>query len=189
MEVSLAPLGATSAMTLVVVRDVTSDRAREQQQEAAIRASRDTCLRLDLLLTFAPAFIIEVSRQGTIEFINQTLPQYTREGTIGSSWLQYFAPSRHAFMAEVLEEVYTSGATRSYEVSTPAPMDRSSGSSLASPRCAWPGKSSGRCSCRRTSPRESAWRGRSSQGARWRCSARSASGIAHEINTPVQFVR
>lgn len=188
MEVSLAPLGATSAMTLVVVRDVTSDRAREQQQEAAIRASRDTCLRLDLLLTFAPAFIIAVSRQGTIEFINQTLPQYTREGTIGSSWLQYFAPSRHAFMAEVLEEVYTSGATRSYEVSTPAP-DGSVvwfESRIAPMRMA--GQIVGAVLVSQDITERKRVEGEVIAGRPMALLGTLASGIAHEINTPVQFV-
>ncbi len=47
------------------------------------RAARQ---RLEALLEFAPAFIIGVSKQGTIDFINRTLPQHDKKDVIGSSW-------------------------------------------------------------------------------------------------------
>ena len=122
LELSLGRFGtAASPMAIVIIRDLTEQRHAEERLAAVAVEALETRDRLETLLEFAPAFILAVSRQGSIEFINRTLPQYTKKDTIGSSWLQYFAPDRHLFMEATLRTVYEKGSTEVYELSTPGP--------------------------------------------------------------------
>jgi PAS domain S-box-containing protein len=118
IEASLGGLTAARDSVTIVVRDVSGEDRAPARRSGAAAAARDARDRLEALLAFAPAFILCVNKEGIIEFINKTLPQYTRAETIGSSWLKYFPLERHALMSETLKDVFDSGSIRSYEVST-----------------------------------------------------------------------
>ncbi|MGH7127007.1 MAG: PAS domain-containing sensor histidine kinase [Planctomycetaceae bacterium] len=68
------------------------------------------------LVESAPDFILTLTPDGTIEFINRTLPQHTREGTIGTSIYQYLAEPYHETTREMLRTVLETGEPVAYEV-------------------------------------------------------------------------
>jgi PAS domain S-box-containing protein len=187
-EVALAPMSGSARTATVVVRDVAELRRREASDSAAVREAEATRTRLQALLTFAPAFILVVNREGTIDFINRTLPQYTLEDTIGSSWLRYFEPSRHAFMTETLKNVYETGANTSYEVRTPGPDGRLIyfEAHIAPMRVG--GEVVGAVLVSQDVTERHVAQAEVLAGRHMALLGTLASGVAHEINTPIQFV-
>jgi PAS domain S-box-containing protein len=179
IEVSLRAFGVPAGrMVVVAVRDLTEQRRSEEASK-----------RLEALLEFAPAFVIGVDRAGRIDFINKTRPEYTKEDTIGTSWLQYFPPDQHATMTAVLAAVFEKGTTEIYEVSlagtpTTAPVwfeshiapVRIGGQIVAAVMVSQDVSERKRTQAELLAGRHMALLGT------------LASGIAHEINTPIQFL-
>jgi PAS domain S-box-containing protein len=186
---SLGGFGSAAApMAVVVIRDLTDQRHAEQRLAAVALEAHDTLARLDTLLEFAPAFILAVSRQGTIEFINRTLRQYTKKDTIGSSWLQYFAPDRHLVMETALQTVFEKGSTEFYELSTPGP----DGVPVWFESHIGPMTIAGQIVGAVLVSQDVTERKRAQlellAGRHMALLGTLAAGVAHEINTPVQFV-
>jgi PAS domain S-box-containing protein len=189
MELSLGRFGSpASPMIAVVFRDLTDQRRAQERQSAVAVEAEKARERLDTLLEFAPAFILAVTREGTIEFINRTLPQYTKKDTIGSSWLQYFQPDRHAFMEATLRTVYEKGSTEVYELSTPGP----DGVPIWFESHMGPMRIDGQIVGAVLISQDVTERKRAQiellAGRHMALLGTLAAGVAHEINTPVQFV-
>jgi len=187
-EVALARLAGAARMATVMVRDVAEQRRREASESDTICEAEAARASLETLLTFAPAFILSVTRDGIIQFINRTLPQYTLEDTIGSSWLRYFEPSRHAFMTKTLMAVYETGVTSSYEVRTPGP----DGALVYFDARIAPVRLGGEIVSAVLVSQDVTDRQRAQAevlaGRPMALLGTLASGVAHEINTPIQFV-
>ena len=173
---------------VVMARDTTEQRRSEVAREQAIREARAARERLELLLEFAPAFIIAISERGTIDFINRTLPQHAKKDVIGSSWLSYFTEDRKAAMAAELEKMYRTEATRTFETVTAGP----DGTDLWFESQIAPIRAGGNIvgavlvsqeitDRKRTHAELLASRQMAMLGS-------LAAGVAHEINTPIQFV-
>jgi PAS domain S-box-containing protein len=189
LGLSLGGFGTAAApMAVVVIRDLTEQRHAEQRLAAVAVEAQVTLGRLDTLLEFAPAFIIAVDRHGTIEFLNRTLPQYTKKDTVGSSWLQYFAPDRHLLMETALRTVFDKGSTEFYEVSTPGP----DGVPVWFESHIGPMRIGGQIVGAVLVSQDVTERKRAQlellAGRHMALLGTLASGVAHEINTPVQFV-
>jgi PAS domain S-box-containing protein len=189
IELALGQFHATGGpLAVVVVRDVTEQKSSEKRQSLAVVEAQVALERLDSLLEFAPAFILVVNRQGNIEFINRTLPQYTRKGTIGTSWLQYFQPDRHQFMETTLRTVYETGSTEVYELNTPGPdgVPVWFESHIAPMRI--DGQIVGAVLVSQNVTERKRTHVELLAGRHMALLGTLAAGIAHEINTPVQFV-
>jgi PAS domain S-box-containing protein len=149
------------------------------------RAARE---RLEALLEFAPAFIIGVSPQGTIDFINRTLPQHDKKDVIGASWLQYFPPDRQALMTEALKSACDTGVAQNFETTTPGPDGRDLWfeSQIAPIRVG--GQIVGAVLVAQEIT-ERKWAQTELLAARHMALLGTlAAGVAHEINTPLQFI-
>ena len=81
-----------------------------------ISASWESPSRLESLLEYAPAIIIAVDPQGDIQYINRVLPQYSKQAVLGSHWSDYLPPSHRSEMSDALEAVLADGVSRTYEV-------------------------------------------------------------------------
>jgi len=149
------------------------------------RAARE---RLEALLEFAPAFIIGVTQHGTIDFINRTLPHHNKADVIGSPWLQYFPPDRHASMTAALRNALDTGLTQTYEVATPGPDGAPVWfeSQLAPIRVGTEVVGAVLVSQDVTERKRA--EAELLAGRQLALLGTLAAGVAHEINTPVQFV-
>ncbi|MEN9580749.1 MAG: hypothetical protein RJA70_3758, partial [Pseudomonadota bacterium] len=153
--------------------------------EAAQLSLRDT---LDAIMECAPVFILAIRPSGAIQFINKVLPQYTKEQVIGSNWLQYAPPADHAQSRLRLQRVIATGTIETYEVAIAGPnretlwfschlgpMHQGAqivGAVLVSQEVT---------ALRRAQTEVAA-------AQRWAAIGTLAAGVAHEINTPLQFV-
>jgi PAS domain S-box-containing protein len=175
-------------MAVVVVEDVTERRGTELRHAAAANEAREGRARLEALLDFAPAFIIAVSRGGTIDFINRTLPHYKKEDVIGGSWLTYFPPERQVVMEQALEAVFDTGETQNFEVVTPGPNGASLWFSSQMGAIRDGGQIVGAVLVSQDVTERKVAQTQLLEARHMALLGTLAAGVAHEINTPIQFV-
>jgi len=173
---------------LVIARDLTEQRRSEAAREEAVREALAARERLELLLEFAPAFIIAISERGTIDFINKTLPQHSKKDVIGSSWLSYFSDDRKAAMSAELAAMYRTEATRTFETVTLGHdgADVWFESQIAPIRAG--GKIVGAVLVSQEITERKRTHAELLASRQMAMLGTLAAGVAHEINTPIQFV-
>jgi PAS domain S-box-containing protein len=144
--------------------------------------------RLKAMLAFAPAFIVAVSRDGRIEYINRIMSQYREADVIGSSWLQYFAPERQEVMKSALRAVFETGITQIYETTTPGPdgLPVWFSSQIAAIREG--GETVGAVLVSQDITTEKRTQAELAEARQMALLGTMAAGVAHEINTPIQFI-
>jgi len=189
LELRLGSFGATaSRMAVVAIRDLSDQKLLEDRHSAAAIEARNARERLEGLLEHAPAFIVAVNGQGTIDFINRTLPQHLRKDVIGSSWLRYFEPERQAHMEAKLRKMYETELTQTFETSTPGPdgVPLWFDSQIAPIRA--DGKVVGAVLVSQDVTERKRAQSELVLGRHMALLGSLAAGVAHEINTPIQFV-
>jgi diguanylate cyclase (GGDEF)-like protein/PAS domain S-box-containing protein len=77
--------------------------------------------RFRTLVKNSPDVIMRVSRDGTILFINYTLPDYTIEQVIGTSVVNYLSEEDARLYLRMLDEVFETGESRSFELGAVGP--------------------------------------------------------------------
>ena len=102
-------IGATGMMT-----DITDRREMEQ-------ALQESESRWRSLVDNAPNMIFNVRRDGTIQYMNHTVPGLTLEQVIGTSIYEYIPPENHEALRKVIEQVFQIGEVISYEIAGTGP--------------------------------------------------------------------
>ena len=176
-----------SAGTQLAVR-VLRDRA-DARAVRAETAERNIGRTLDAIMECAPAFIIAVDEAGKIQFINRVMANYKMEEVIGSHFLQYMPPADHDQHREHLQRVLATGIDNTYETSNLGPDGRALWFSTHIGPLRNNDKVVGAVilaqeitQLKRFAQAEAA------TAQRLATVGTMAAGIAHEINTPVQFV-
>jgi PAS domain S-box-containing protein len=156
--------------------------------DATVEQERAARQRLEALLEFAPAFIVAVSPQGTIDFINRTLPQHDKNDVLGASWLHYFPPERQAIMSEALRKTLETGTPQNFETATTGPdgETRWFDSQIAPVRIG--GVTAGAVLVSQDVTERKREHAELIAGRQMALLGTLAAGVAHEINTPIQYV-
>jgi PAS domain S-box-containing protein len=98
----------------VIAHDITEHK----QAEEALRESEE---KWRSLVSNTPDTIINLDRNGTILFINHTVPGYTVEGTIGKTVYDFIPPEKHDITMKSIETVFKTGESVNFETSVIGP--------------------------------------------------------------------
>jgi PAS domain S-box-containing protein len=174
---------AGDQLALWELRERAEECARVAQGEAD-----DARARLESVLDCAPAVVMVIDGDHTIQFINRTLTQHRKEDVIGRSWKDYVFPAHHARIAAAFANVFKTGEPQSYEA---AAQDEH-----GKPR--WflnhvgpirsGGNVTGAVVIAQDITEAKLAQGELADAQRLAAVGTLAAGVAHEINTPVQFV-
>jgi PAS domain S-box-containing protein len=143
---------------------------------------------LNTVLDYAPGFIIAIDENGYLQYINRVLPQLDKKDVIGSHWLKYTPPEQHESLRVWFRACLETGVSRTYETNTAGPK----GEKLWFTTHMGPMRSGGRVvgvvlvAQEITELRRAQLEATTAQ--RMAAVGTLATGIAHEINTPIQFV-
>jgi two-component system, NtrC family, sensor kinase len=143
---------------------------------------------LSAVLDHAPGFIIAIDERGYLRYINRVLPQLDKKEVLGSHWLKYTPPEQHDSLRTWFRAVLDTGVSKTYETNSAGPK----GEKLWFSTYMGPMKTGGRIvgvvlvaqditELRRTQLDVTAAHRMAAVGT-------LAAGIAHEVNTPIQFV-
>ncbi len=88
------------------------DITESKQTQAALAESEIT---LRSVLENAPSIIVQVDRQGYIQFINRVAPGFTFEEVVGSHFNAFVAPECQAMQSEAIEHVFKTGQSTTIE--------------------------------------------------------------------------
>jgi PAS domain S-box-containing protein len=160
-------------------------RGRENQHQ---QDHEGALLRLEALLDVAPAVIVAISKSGVIEYINRVLPQYNKSDTIGTQWLSYFAEEHRGIMQTALQAVLESGAQQTYETSTAGPEGKPVWYSSQIGPLRREGEVVGAVLVSQDITEMKQAQHELLAARRLASLGTLAAGVAHEINTPIQFV-
>ena len=99
---------------IATIRDVTEQKRAEEELRRSERRYRT-------LVEASPDVIMNIDRQGTILFINHTLPRYTVEGVIGTNVTDYIPPGQAAVYREKIEKLFETGEPQSIVLDSVGP--------------------------------------------------------------------
>jgi PAS domain S-box-containing protein len=102
-----------------IVQDITERKKAEE----TLRESEE---KWRSLAENAPDIILTVKPDGTILFLNRTVPPFTIETTVGTSVYDYVSPEHRKTMKDAFEQAVRTGKSCSYEIAGPGPDGRTS---------------------------------------------------------------
>jgi PAS domain S-box-containing protein len=116
IELSLGALDAAAQpLAVAVIRDVSDERRAQELQSLAVLEGRKARERLEAILNFAPAFIVALSNQGTVDYVNRALPQKPMASVIGASWLDCIPAEWQTLMQEKLRVMANTESIQAFE--------------------------------------------------------------------------
>lgn len=173
---------------IVAVHDATERQRHRQELQLALAEARAIRDQLDSVLDCAPAVIIALDLNGAIKFINRLQPGRRKADVIGADWLSFVPDTDREKTRAYLHNVLSTGAPESFELCAKSsertnvwyscfmgPMrsrDRVIGAVIIAQEVT---------EVRRVREELTAAQRLAAVGT-------LAAGIAHEINTPMQFV-
>jgi PAS domain S-box-containing protein len=102
-------VGEEPTWHIAVVEDITERKRTEE-------AMRDNEEKWRSLAETAPVVIMNVSRDGTIKFINRVLEQHTLEQVVGTRVYDHLPQDQHDIMRKSVERVFETGKPASFEI-------------------------------------------------------------------------
>ena len=144
--------------------------------------------RFEAVSEHAPGYILWIDRAFRIQFINRVMPHHRREDIIGSDCLSFVPPTAQPAYKAKLQAVFDTGAPQHHELSVSGPDGREMWLSIQMSPMREKGEIVGAvitsldCTELKRTQMEFA------AAQRWVSVGTLAAGIAHEINTPIQFV-
>jgi len=101
--------GEEPSCHIAVVEDITERKRAEE-------ALRDRDEKWRSLAETAPVVIMNVSRDGTIKFINHVLEEHTLEQVVGTRVYDHIPHDQHELMRKAIERVFETGEPASFEI-------------------------------------------------------------------------
>ncbi|HVU01434.1 MAG TPA: response regulator [Polyangiaceae bacterium] len=160
----------------------------EQRARGAEQAQEALTGTLDAVMECAPAFIIAVDRAGRIQFINKVLDAFTMEEVIGSDFLLYMPPADHDAQRARLRRVVETGVAETYETSVGVAGEDTRWFSAHMGPMRVHGEIVGAVLVSQDITELKRTQADFVAAQRLAAVGTLAAGIAHEINTPIQFV-
>jgi signal transduction histidine kinase len=160
----------------------------ELRSELAQKELEEAREQLEAVMTCAPAYIATIARDETILFLNRQWPYLNQKQAIGEKWSDFVERARQAPMSVALTKVFESGDHQFHEVgfdgpdSKPRWLSNHVGPMRIGGRIAAAVVISQDVTDAKLAEVELA------DAQRLASVGTLAAGVAHEINTPVQFV-
>jgi PAS domain S-box-containing protein len=99
-----------------LIEELKTLRKRISELEEAKETLQKSGEKWRSLAETAPSFILTVSRDGTIQFVNRPTGGLTREQSIGTKVYEYVEPGQCDIMRRCIEKVFQTGKPGSYEI-------------------------------------------------------------------------
>ena len=96
------------------------------ERKKAVEGLKESEQKWRSLAEDAPDVILTIDPDGTIQFLNRTVPPFTPEKAVGTSVYEYVPPDYQQTLRDALEQVVRTGETCSYEVAGCGPDGRTS---------------------------------------------------------------
>jgi PAS domain S-box-containing protein len=164
-------------------------RERAEQRAEAAQGEADAAReQLETVLDCAPALVIAIDRDGAIRFVNRSLPNRSKEDMVGASFREYVPKSAQARVENALAIVWNGGEPQTLELAVTA----ANGGKNWFTNYVSPLRSGTRITGALLVSQDVTLMKQAElelYGAQRLASIGTlAAGIAHEINTPIQFL-
>jgi PAS domain S-box-containing protein len=164
-------------------------RARAMvRAEAAEAGALLTRTQFDAVSENAPGYILWIDRDYRIQFINRVLPHHRRDEVIGADCRRFWPDAEYPAMSAKLQAVFDTGTPQRHELSMPGPDGREIWLSIQMGPMREKGEIVGVVITSLDSTELKRTQMEFAAAQRWVSVGTLAAGIAHEINTPIQFV-
>lgn len=160
----------------------------ELRSELAQRELEEAREHLEAVMTCAPAVIATLGRDDAILFLNRAWPYLSPAQRVGASWRDFVEPSRQAPMASALRQVFESGVHQIHEVIVSGPDGRPRWLSNHVGPMRIGGNIAAAVVISQDVTDSKLAEVELADAQRLASVGTLAAGVAHEINTPVQFV-
>jgi PAS domain S-box-containing protein len=163
------------------------DRA-EQRAEAAQHEADSVRERLEAVLACAPAIVIALDRSGVIQFLNRTAAHLDRDEVVGRDWTEFVTPENRATMQAALRTVLDGGAPQTFDTTTALRDGRQSCHTNHLGPMYSAGQIAGAVLIAQDVTDFRRTEAELFESQRLASIGTLAAGVAHEINTPLQFI-
>ena len=160
----------------------------ELRSDLAQRELEEAREQMEAVMTCAPAVIATLGQDDSIMFLNRTWPYLNPAQRVGASWKDFVEPSRQGPMAAALRQVFESGVHQFHEVMVSGPDGRPRWLSNHVGPMRIGGNIAAAVVISQDVTDSKLAEVELADAQRLASVGTLAAGVAHEINTPVQFV-